>query len=815
MLVVGVIRAVLVDFGGDGIRDLVADAVARIEFDAHTDQQDREDDNDDEGDGGPAAAGQLSLGGSRCGHGFIVPGVGASAPLCGGDGLPRHGEEAILQFAPLAVNRPPVYTEHFFGATPAVEGAERGVTGGGGPSVVGSLEEVIDFLPRNIAVDERFGESLCHIGGGGDGVGGPGEGEADRTLLVEQHPGGSLPHLIARTFHDHAAGGEAGLHDPPRITHFFFGVLTEHIEGAYQLRAVVREFKAALFEADAVLGGEDAARVDFEAHNLELGCDVGAEAGGHFYGGPGGGAVAKVDSERVRGAVEGDANGGVVAHPAVAFAEAVDASSAPGDGAQGVVGWGAGNGCGNSGNPCVGCSHTREPTGIHLVSGYPGGMNSDHTTLPGQHSELTSGEAAAPVLVPTPSAPLSDVALTGLWEAARAVDAEVSTQVRLADYTTSQLGAPARGLVTCQTAAQVSAVVQAALRGNVPLFVVGGGSNLIVGDESTGVQCHEVVMLRQTAGVGDHLQVVRESESSVTVQVPAGLNWDVCVAETVARGWGGVECLSGIPGQVGATPVQNVGAYGVEMESVLQRVQLVDRVTGEVRWETADQLDLAYRYSNLKFTHRAVVTAVELRLRRDGLSAPIRYRELARRLGCQTMERVPVQQARETVLALRRGKGMVVCGSGVRANGFGEPAASGVWMETAAGTLVPDPDTFSTGSFFTNPVISESMFADVLEQVSAAGIDTDVMPKFPGQGGVKLSAAWLIDQAGFSKGFPGVGHPASLSTRHTLALTNRGSASTAELLEVARQVRDGVWERFGVELVPEPILVGCSIPPLD
>ena len=421
--------------------------------------------------------------------------------------------------------------------------------------------------------------------------------------------------------------------------------------------------------------------------------------------------------------------------------------------------------------------------------------------------------------MPNNQAILSSSTLEGVWEAARAVGAQVAKEVSFADFTTSQVGAPARGMVTCTTPTQVSAVVKAALRADVPLFVVGGGSNLIVGDESTGVPRHEMVLLRQSVvdadHAGAHLQVVRESDSSVTVQVPAGLTWDQCVAETVARGWGGIECLSGIPGQVGATPVQNVGAYGVEMESVLQRVQLVDRLTGAVEWETADRLDLRYRYSNMKFTHRVVVTAVELRLRRDGLSAPIRYRELARRLGCQPMERVPVGVARETVLELRRGKGMVVCGAGVRALGFGEPSSAGVWCETVAGTFTPDPDTFSTGSFFTNPIISESMFADVLAQLAAAGIDTDVMPKFPGQGGVKLSAAWLIDKAGFTKGFPGEGSPATLSTRHTLALTNRGSAGTAELLEVAQQVRDGVWERFGVELVPEPVFVGCALPPLD
>lgn len=426
------------------------------------------------------------------------------------------------------------------------------------------------------------------------------------------------------------------------------------------------------------------------------------------------------------------------------------------------------------------------------------------------------------------SVQVSDTALDALWKAAAAVGATVDTEARFADVTTSHVGAPTLGIIRCQNAQQVSSVVRAGLEYDVPLLTLGGGSNLIAGDASVGVEQHQLVLLQQEppTSVDDKIsadgrvvepgiQVVEEDENSVTVQAAAGLNWDTFVRFTVYQDWGGVECLSGIPGQVGATPVQNVGAYGVEVESVLERVQLVDRLTGAITWEGADELELSYRRSNLKFTNRAVVTAVEFRLRKDGLSAPIRYRELARQLGCTVGNRVQVGKARETVLKLRRSKGMVVCGTGTEAGGLGEPQQSGIWVEICKGMYMPDADTFSTGSFFTNPIVSECLLGHVTEQVAAAGIDPERMPQFPGGGGVKLSAAWLIDHAGFKKGFPGDGSPARLSTRHTLALTNRGSATTSDLVELAEQIRYGVWKQFGVELVPEPVLVGCQLKPLS
>lgn len=425
------------------------------------------------------------------------------------------------------------------------------------------------------------------------------------------------------------------------------------------------------------------------------------------------------------------------------------------------------------------------------------------------------------------STQVSDTALDALWHAATAVGVIVDTEARFADVTTSHAGAPTLGIIRCRNAQQVSAVVRAALEYDVPLLTLGGGSNLIAGDASVGVEQHQLVLLQQECPttaeekisdvgriVEPGIQVAQEDQNSVTVQVSAGVNWDTFVRFTVYQDWGGVECLSGIPGQVGATPVQNVGAYGVEVESVLERVQLVDRLTGAITWESADGLDLNYRCSNLKFTNRAVVTAVEFRLRKGGLSAPIRYRELARQLGCTIGDRVQVEKAREVVLKLRRGKGMVVCGTGTQAGGLGAPQQSGIWMEICDGMFMPDADTYSTGSFFTNPIVSECLLEHVTEQVAAAGIDPETMPKFPGGGGVKLSAAWLIDHAGFKKGFPGDGNPARLSTRHTLALTNRGTATTADLLKLAEQIRYGVWKQFGVELVPEPVLVGCQLKPL-
>jgi UDP-N-acetylmuramate dehydrogenase len=308
--------------------------------------------------------------------------------------------------------------------------------------------------------------------------------------------------------------------------------------------------------------------------------------------------------------------------------------------------------------------------------------------------------------------------------------------------------------------------------------VLGGGSNLVVADDGFDGTVVKV------ANLGSKIDLVEAGRIQLTVE--AGEDWDRVVGGTVDAGLGGLECLSGIPGLVGATPVQNVGAYGVEIAQLLISVDLLDRQSGEVRTLLADQLGLGYRTSVLKNTDRAVVLRVRFELADGGLSAPIRYTELARALGVRQGTRVPVADARAAVLDLRRGKGMVL-----------DPH---------------DHDTWSVGSFFTNPVVTDADLPAVLATIaSAVGADTPV-PKYPaGAGFCKLSAAWLIERAGFAKGHPGPGSRVTLSGKHTLAITNRGEASTGDLLTLAREVRDGVLATFGVELRPEPVLVGVTL----
>ncbi|QGU03645.1 UDP-N-acetylmuramate dehydrogenase [Corynebacterium comes] len=361
---------------------------------------------------------------------------------------------------------------------------------------------------------------------------------------------------------------------------------------------------------------------------------------------------------------------------------------------------------------------------------------------------------------------------------AQIADVTLDERTTFAELTTLHLGGRPRLTVRCGSTSAVAEVVMLLDAAGIPLLVVGGGSNLVVAE-----------------GDLDLVAVILENDTleldpaSGLVRAGAGAVWDDVVAATVEAGLGGIECLSGIPGSTGATPVQNVGAYGAEIADVLTRVLLLERATGEVSWVPAADLELAYRYSNLKFTGRGVVLAIELQLNPDGLSAPLRFGELARRLGAtDSGGRRPVTQVRDTVLDLRRGKGMVL--------------AEG------------DHDTWSAGSFFTNPVVDVAVADSVQATVRAARGDEDAdrMPRFPaGEGTVKLSAAWLIDRAGFAKGHPGEDAPARLSTRHTLALTNRGSASTSDLVALAREVRDGVRGRFGVTLVPEPVWIGVSI----
>ncbi|MCD0442469.1 UDP-N-acetylmuramate dehydrogenase [Glycomyces sp. A-F 0318] len=329
----------------------------------------------------------------------------------------------------------------------------------------------------------------------------------------------------------------------------------------------------------------------------------------------------------------------------------------------------------------------------------------------------------------------------------------------LSEHTTLRLGGPARELVEARDWSEAVAALREA---EGPTLVLAGGSNVVVGDAGFD---GTVVLLR---GGG----VERIGEGLVRVQ--AGQVWDEFVAWTVAEGLSGVECLSGIPGSAGATPIQNVGAYGQEVAQTIASVKVFDRETGEIRDRSPQECGFAYRHSVFKHSSRYLVLSVDFRLEAGPLSRPVAYAELAKRLGADVGDRVPLAAAREAVVELRRGKGMVL-----------DPA---------------DHDTWSAGSFFTNPVVGAAALHGVADRAGGEP------PHWPaGEGRVKISAAWLIGAAGFAKGYRrgNVG----LSTKHTLALTNRGGATTAELLDLAGEVAGKVEREFGVRLRPEPVMV--------
>ncbi|MEW2031341.1 UDP-N-acetylmuramate dehydrogenase [Streptomyces roseifaciens] len=343
----------------------------------------------------------------------------------------------------------------------------------------------------------------------------------------------------------------------------------------------------------------------------------------------------------------------------------------------------------------------------------------------------------------------------------------------LAPLTTFRLGGPATRLITATTDAEVIAAVREADETATPLLIIGGGSNLVISDKG-----FEGTALR-IATTGFAL-------TGTGLELAAGENWSDAVARTVEAGLAGIECLAGIPGSAGATPIQNVGAYGQDVAQTITEVVAYDRRTGETVTLTNAECAFSYRHSRFKQDPaRYVVLRVRFELEdADGMSAPIRYPETARALGVEAGDRVPADQARETVLKLRAGKGMVL-----------DPE---------------DHDTWSAGSFFCNPILTEAEHAAFLTRV-ADRLGPDVAPPaYPaGEGFMKTSAAWLIDKAGFTKGY-GVG-AARISTKHTLALTNRGEATTEDLLALAREVRAGVHEAFGVTLVNEPVTVGVAL----
>ncbi|WP_062131404.1 UDP-N-acetylmuramate dehydrogenase [Demequina aestuarii] len=352
----------------------------------------------------------------------------------------------------------------------------------------------------------------------------------------------------------------------------------------------------------------------------------------------------------------------------------------------------------------------------------------------------------------------------------------------LADLTTLRVGGPVGRLVEAGTESDFIDAVRDADRTGEPLLVLGGGSNLLAGDDGfPGVVVRDA---RSELSIQDDGMC-----GGVSITATAGMPWDDVVSRAVHEGWVGIESLSGIPGSTGATPVQNVGAYGAEVSDVIALVRVWDRLEERVRSLARIDCGFGYRDSVLKRsmrglapdagvwhpTPRYVVLDVTFQMRQGTRSGPIRYAQLADALGIAPGERAPIATVRETVLRVRGAKGMVLDDR--------------------------DPDTWSAGSFFTNPVLTADAAAELPEGA----------PRYPAAGGaVKTSAAWLIEQSGYPRGFASPGSAAGVSTKHTLALTNRGGASAGDVAALARTVREGVRDRFGITLVPEPVLLGVE-----
>lgn len=370
------------------------------------------------------------------------------------------------------------------------------------------------------------------------------------------------------------------------------------------------------------------------------------------------------------------------------------------------------------------------------------------------------------------------------------------TSVPLSNLTTMQVGGPARELITVTTREQLIKAAVDTWDSNEPCLILGGGSNTIVADEGfDGTVIHV-----QTQGIEREQDISRSPDHS-RVRVAAGVNWDALVAWSVQEGLAGIEALSGIPGTVGAAPIQNIGAYGQELSSTLTAVEFLDRYTHEISWIPATELALGYRDSIFKQGKQGVILTVELSLASYGnsLSAPIAFPQLASALGVEMGTQVALAEVRKTVLALRASKGMVL-----------DPT---------------DPDTASAGSFFMNPIVTENFARNLPEEAPRFPITEEEqdrilpvgtqVPDLPsthsGPRLVKLSAAWLIENAGVTKGYRIPGSHAAISSKHTLAITNQGGASAAEVVGLATYVQAMVQSHFGIILHPEPNLIGVEI----
>lgn len=381
--------------------------------------------------------------------------------------------------------------------------------------------------------------------------------------------------------------------------------------------------------------------------------------------------------------------------------------------------------------------------------------------------------------------------------------------VPFSELTTMRVGGAADRMLVAETADELAQHARALFEGDEPWLLLGGGSNTVMSDDGF----RGTVLLVRSEGIevmpNEQVQQPQQNQSSnqrVRVRVQAGHDWDQLVAYCVEQGWAGIEALSGIPGSVGAAPVQNIGAYGAELSDVLHSIEFLHAESGEVVRLNAPELQLAYRTSTIKQGFEGVVLSIDLVLEvsQDQLSAPVRYAQLATALDVALGDRVGLRELRDAVLRLRASKGMVLDDG--------------------------DYDTWSSGSFFTNPIVSES-FARTLPHdaprfemssdedprpvvVSFEDLERGLIPAAPAARApraVKLSAAWLIEQSGIKKGFRFPGSGAAISSKHTLAITNRGAASAADVAELARFVVQRVQQEFGIVLVPEPNLYGLEL----
>ena len=359
----------------------------------------------------------------------------------------------------------------------------------------------------------------------------------------------------------------------------------------------------------------------------------------------------------------------------------------------------------------------------------------------------------------------------------------------LAELTTMRVGGAAHELIAPATRDELVAATLDVWGSGEEWLVLGGGSNLVVADEGFDGTVIRVV----TRGI----EQLSDDDGRVRLRVQAGEPWDDLVAYTVDNGLAGIEALSGIPGSSGAAPVQNIGAYGQEISSSLVAVEFLDYLSGDLLRLGAADLRFDYRTSALKQGQRGLVVAIEIELTRSTEGEPVAYAQLASSLGVELGDRVPLRTVRDTVLALRASKGMVL-----------DPA---------------DPDSVSCGSFFTNPIVGENFartlpvqaprWANAPEPAAVAVPLGEEPAPPPAQTDfrVKLSAAWLIEKAGIHRGFSLPGSRAAISSKHTLAIVNTGGATAAEVTELGRYVQTRVFSQFGVRMLAEPVLVGVSL----